>query len=132
VNSTGAILTINAIPPAPGITVTNNCGNSVLSATGTTGVLQWSNGAITPSITTVSPGAYTVKQTVGGCSSATASAVAAPKIAPVLSRNLSGAATGGTAFTYSASSNTAGAVFSWNRAATDGISNIAASGTGNI
>jgi hypothetical protein len=51
VTSTAAILTINAIPATPGITLTNNCESSVLTATGTTVLLLWSTGAITPSIT---------------------------------------------------------------------------------
>ena len=46
VNSIVATLTVNSIPPAPGVTVANNCGNSVLTATGYTGTLLWSNGAL--------------------------------------------------------------------------------------
>ena len=130
--SATAILTVNATPPTPGITVTNNCGNSVLTATGTTGTLLWSSGAITPSITVLSAGTYTLKQIVGGCSSANANAVAAPKVRPVLSSNLTGTATSGTAFTYIASSSTAGTAFTWSRAAVSGVSNAAAGGTGNI
>ena len=132
ITTSTAILTVNAMPPTPGVTVTNNCGNSVLTATGTTGNLLWSTGAITPSITVLSAGAYTVKQTVSGCASATGNAVAAPKVKPVLSSNLSATATSGTVFSYIASSSTAGAVFTWSRAAVSGVSNPAATGTGNI
>jgi len=130
--SAAAILTINAIPATPGITLTNNCENSLLTATGTTGTLLWSTGAVTPSITVSTAGTYTVKQTVSGCASATASAVAAPKIKPVLSGNLSATTTSGTAYAYIASSITTGTTFAWTRAAVTGISNAATSGTGNV
>ncbi len=70
-----------AIPPAPGVTVTNNCGNSVLTATGYTGTLLWSTSETTPSITVTIPGDYTVTQTVNGCSSTPGSGTATP-IAP--------------------------------------------------
>jgi hypothetical protein len=69
-----------AIPSAPIVTVTNNCGNSVLSATGTG--LLWSTGATTASITVPTAGTYTVTQTVGGCTSASGSGVAAPLAVP--------------------------------------------------
>ncbi len=132
VTTAAAILTINAIPATPGITLTNNCGNSVMTATGTTGTLLWSTGAITPSITVTTAGTYTVRQTVSGCTSALASAVAAPKVKPVLSGSLSANATSGTAVNYIAASITPGTAFSWTRAAVAGISNVAASGTGNV
>ena len=71
-----------ATPAAPTVTVVNNCGNSVLTATGTTGTLLWSNGATTASITVTTAATYTVTQTVNGCTSATGSGVAAPKATP--------------------------------------------------
>jgi PKD repeat protein len=73
-----------AVPSAPVVTVTNNCGNSVLSATGTG--LLWSTGATTASITVPTAGTYTVTQTVGGCSSASGSGVAAPLAQPVITQ----------------------------------------------
>ncbi|MDP4683548.1 MAG: PKD domain-containing protein, partial [Crocinitomicaceae bacterium] len=73
-------ITVNAIPSAPVLTVTNNCGNSVLSATGSG--LLWSTGATTASITVSTAGTYTVTQTVGGCTSAAGSGVAAPSSTP--------------------------------------------------
>jgi hypothetical protein len=118
--------------PAPTVTVTNNCGNSVLTATGTTGVLLWSNNATTSSITVTTAGTYSVTQTISGCVSPAASGVAAPKAIPVLSGSLAATATSGVAFTYTASSGTAGTSFGWSRAVVIGISNSAASGTGNI
>jgi len=73
-------ITVNATPSTPLVTVTNNCGNSVLSTTGTS--LLWSTGATTTSITTPTAGTYTVTQTVGGCTSAAGSGVAAPLAVP--------------------------------------------------
>ena len=120
------------IPVAPTVSVVNNCGNSVLTASAFTGTLLWSNGATTSSITVTTAGTYTVTQTVNGCTSATRSGVAAPRTIPSLSSSLTATATSGTAFTYTATSATAGTTFAWTRAAVTGISNAAASGTGNI
>ena len=69
---------------------------------------------------------------MNGCTSAPGSGVAAPKATPVLSGNLTASATSGTAFTYNAASIIAGTTFAWSRATVTGISNPAASGTGNI
>ena len=122
-----------AIPSAPNVSVANNCGNSVLTATGAAGAtFLWSTGASTSSITVTTAGTYTVTQTVNGCTSPLRSSVAGPKTIPVLSSNLSAAATSGTAFTYTATSTTAGTTFAWSRAAVTGISNAAGTGTGNI
>jgi hypothetical protein len=52
-----------AIPSAPVVTVVNNCGSSILTATSFTGSLLWSNGATTSSITVTTAGTYTVAQT---------------------------------------------------------------------
>ena len=131
VNSSSALLTVNSVPSAPTISVTNNCGNSVLTATGT-GSLLWSTGATTSSITVTTAGTYTVTRTVNTCTSPSASAVAAPRVLPVLSSNLAGAVTTGNPFTYTATSVTTGTTFAWSRAAVTGISNSAATGTGNI
>ena len=128
--STPATLTVNA--SAPAVAVTNNCGNSVLTAIGFTGSLLWSNGETTPSITVATPGTYTVKQTINGCISAEGSGLASPQAMPVLSGSLSAIVTSGTAFTYTATSNMEGTAFAWSRAAVTGISNAAASGTGSI
>ena len=65
-----------AIPSPPATSVSDNCGNSVLSATGSN--LLWSTGETTSSITVTSQGAYTVTQTVGGCTSSSASVFANP------------------------------------------------------
>ena len=66
----------------PVVNVANNCGNSILSTTAT-GTLLWTpGGQTTSSITVASAGTYTVTQTVGGCSSAPGSGVAAPTAIP--------------------------------------------------
>jgi hypothetical protein len=70
------------IPEPPIITVSNNCGNSVLSTTGTG--LNWSTGATTPSITVTNSGTYTVTQTSSGCTSSAASGFADPLLIPTV------------------------------------------------
>ena len=71
-----------AIPSAPVIDVADNCGNSLLTASGYTGSLLWSTGATTTSITVTTPGTYTVTQTVNGCTSQAGSGEATPKTIP--------------------------------------------------
>lgn len=78
--SATASVTITGTPSAPTVTVANNCGNSVLTTSGSN--LLWSNGATTPSITVTSAGTYTVTQTVSGCISASGSGIAAPIAIP--------------------------------------------------
>jgi len=73
-------ITVNALPATPVITVSNNCGNSVLTASGSNWL--WSTGATTASITVTTGGTYTVTQTVGGCTSTSGSGVAAPLTVP--------------------------------------------------
>ena len=68
-------------PSAPVVSVTNNCGNSVLS-TNASGSLQWSNGQTTSSITVTDAATYTVTTTVDGCTSAPGSGLSAPKAVP--------------------------------------------------
>ncbi len=72
-------------PAAPTVSVQNNCGESVLTATNFTGDLSWSNGATTASITVTEAGDYTVTQTINGCTSDVATATAAPKPVPTIS-----------------------------------------------
>jgi hypothetical protein len=85
-SGTAAPLTV---PATPGVTVTNNCGSSTLTATGTTGTLLWSTGETTTSITVATAGARTVTQTVGSCTSAAGSGTAAPTIIPAPGVNVS-------------------------------------------
>ncbi len=73
-------MTVNASPSTPIVTVSNNCGNSVLTTSGTS--LLWSTGATTPSITVSTAGTSSVTQTVGGCTSLSGSATAAPIAIP--------------------------------------------------
>ena len=74
-------------PATPTVTVVDNCGNSVLTASGFTGSLLWSTGETTESITVPTAGTYTVTQTVNGCTSPEGSGVAAPNVpsAPIVS-----------------------------------------------
>ena len=131
--SNAATLTVNPIPAAPSVSVTNNCGSSVLTATGAPGAtFSWSNGATTEAITVTANGTYTVNQTVNNCTSAEGSGVAAPKPIPALTSSLTATATSSSAFSYTATSSTAGTTFAWSRAAVTGISNAAATGNGNI
>jgi hypothetical protein len=103
-----------------------------LTASGFTGALLWSTGATTSSITVTTSGTYTVTQTVSGCISPPGSGIAAPATAPVLSSNLSAVATSGVVFNYTPTSGTSGTGFAWSRAVVSGISNTAATGSGNI
>ena len=119
--------------PAPELSVVNNCGNSVLSATGVSGAtFLWNTGQTTSSITVTTGGTYSVTQTVNGCTSPASSGEAVPKTTPVLSSNLSATAISGTAFTYDATSATPNTTFSWSRGTVAGISNAAATGNGDI
>jgi len=103
-----------------------------LTAESFSGSLLWSNGAATSSITVTTPGTYSVTQTLNGTTSAEASGVAAPKVMPTLSSNLSATAASGTVFAYSPASTASGATYTWTRASVTGISNAAASGAGSI
>ncbi|MEZ5104456.1 MAG: hypothetical protein R2757_08170 [Draconibacterium sp.] len=78
-------LTDPAPPNAPFITVENDCGESVLTASNYTGTLNWSTGETTESIVVTEAGDYSVKQIINGCTSSTSSAVATPKITPTIS-----------------------------------------------
>ncbi len=73
-------VTVGSAPPAPVVSVSDNCGSSILTATGSN--LLWSTGETTASITVTSSGTYTVTQTVGGCESDEASVVADPVAVP--------------------------------------------------
>jgi subtilisin-like proprotein convertase family protein len=112
-----------AIPAAPTATVTNNCGNSVLSATGTNPV--WSTGATTASITVTTAGNYTVTQTVGGCTSSPSTIAAAPLAVPIIasgtvtSPTSCGTATGTVQITGSGTGN-----ISWTGSATGSATGV--------
>jgi hypothetical protein len=78
------VMIVNPTPAQPIISVQNNCGNSVLTASGYTGSLTWNTTEVTPSITVSSAGSYNVYQTVNGCESNSANATAAPKLIPTV------------------------------------------------
>jgi hypothetical protein len=75
-------VTVRPLPQSPNVNVDNNCGNSVLTASNTTGTLLWSTGATTASITVFNNGTYSVTQTVAGCTSLPESKTAEPKALP--------------------------------------------------
>ena len=78
--SGSGVATPQEIPSAPTVSVVDNCGNSILTATGAAGAtFLWSTGASTSSITVTTAGTYTVTQTVNGCTSPLRSSVAGPK-----------------------------------------------------
>ncbi len=68
--------------PKPIILVDNQCGQSVLTASGYTGNLTWSTGETLPSITVEEAGIYSVTQTIDGSTSEAAVATATPKEVP--------------------------------------------------
>ncbi len=74
-----------SIPVAPTVSVVNNCGNSVLTASNYSGgTLYWLTGAATVSITVFNSSVYTVTTTVNGCTSSTGSGTSAPKAVPAV------------------------------------------------
>jgi PKD repeat protein len=75
-----------AAPAAPGISIVDGCGSSVLSATGAG--LVWSTGATTTSITVTVAGTYSVTQNVGGCTSAAANITANPLSIPAITQGV--------------------------------------------
>ncbi|MEI9808795.1 MAG: immunoglobulin domain-containing protein [Bacteroidota bacterium] len=82
VNSNPATLTVNLIPSAPTVTVSNNCGSSVLTASNFTGNVimeQYSNDFFYHCYQYAT---YTVTQTVNGCVSPAGSGTSAPKAIP--------------------------------------------------
>jgi hypothetical protein len=132
VYSSSALLKVTAFPVAPVVTVVNNCGSSKLSVASATGSLLWSNGATTPSITVIAPGTFTVTETVNGCTGPAGSGSALPKTKAVLTSSLSVSVKSGDPLNYIPTSSKPGTVFTWSRAAVNGISNPAATGSGNI
>ena len=80
----GSITHLDITPPAPIVSVADNCGYSVLTASGYTGSLYWSNVTTLPSFTVQLPGTFSVTQTINGCTSSSDSGSALPKISPVV------------------------------------------------
>ncbi|HEY6506170.1 MAG TPA: N,N-dimethylformamidase beta subunit family domain-containing protein, partial [Chitinophagaceae bacterium] len=70
------------IPAAPTVTVVNNCGNSVLTASDFSGSLLWSTGETTSSITVTNAAAHTVTQSINGCIGSAGNGISAPKSFP--------------------------------------------------
>jgi large repetitive protein len=71
------------VPPAPVLSVIDNCGSSTISASGIIGALQWNDGS-TVNPRTVSGGSYTAIQTLGTCTSSVSNSITAnPLVIPV-------------------------------------------------
>ena len=75
-------ITVNALPPAPVVTVTDNCDSTSTLSTTAEGILLWSTMDISSAIIVMTPGVYTVTTTVNECTSLPGSGIAAPKISP--------------------------------------------------
>src|ERR1035437_6396979 len=71
-----------ALPATPVVTVIDNCNGTSSLSTTAGGSLLWSTGATGSSIIVSLAGSYTVTQTVGSCTSAAGSGIAAPKTTP--------------------------------------------------
>ena len=152
-NTQNVTVTVNPLPAAPtavNATPATICagGSSNLKATSAGNTIRWytvstggsaigtsasgANFSVNPAVTTTY---YAEALTAAGCSGAarTSVTVTVTQLA-VLSSTLTPAAIcSGTTFSYSATSTTTGATFSWIRAVVAGISNLAGSGsTANI
>jgi len=75
-------ITVNALPPAPVVTVTDNCDSTSTLSTTAEGILLWSTMDISSAIIVMTPGVYTVTTTLNECTSLPGSGIAAPKISP--------------------------------------------------
>ncbi len=141
-------LTLNSVLSAPAI-----CNGATFSYTPTSQVsgvnFSWSRSSvsgITPSTssgtgsisevlnnTTTAPitVTYAYTLTANGCSKTTNITVVVNPT-PVLNSSLTGVVCNNTPYTYTATSATTGSSFTWTRAFVNGITNAAASGSGNI
>ncbi len=149
------VVTVN---PSPVLTSTLTpsaiCNNTTFNYSPTSGtsgaVFNWTRAAVSgisnaaasgtgdPSETlintTPSPVSVTYVYTVSanGCSSTTYNVVVTVNPTPQLTSTLTpGAICSGTTFSYTPTSSTSGATYAWSRAAVAGISNTAATGSGN-
>src|SRR5690606_28854135 len=98
VSGSGTAAPLNSTVPVPTVSVSNQCGESVLTASGYTGTLLWSNGSTANAITVTQAGNYSVTQTINDCSSAPAVVTAAPKVVPVLTSSLAVTTNSGVTF----------------------------------
>ena len=152
-NTQNVTVTVNPLPAAPtavSATPVSICsgGSATLKATSAGNAIRWytvatggtsigtsasgANFPVTLSTTTTYYAEAFI--TSSGCSSTTRTAITVTVTPlPVLSSSLTATACSSTPFSYSATSSTTGATFSWIRAVKTGISNAAGSGSnGNI
>ncbi len=81
----GSISHTNINSSSPALSVNDQCGYSVLTASGFTGSLLWSTNETTPSINVTSAGLYSVTQNISGCVSPPAIISASPLTLPSVS-----------------------------------------------
>jgi gliding motility-associated-like protein len=150
------VVTVN---PTPALTSTTSpsaiCSGTIFSyvpTSGTTGTtFSWSRAAVTGISNASATGTgnpnevltntsaapvnvtYVYSLTANGCANTTTyNVVVTVNPSPILTSTLAPAAIcSGTAFSYTPTSPTSGVIFNWSRAAVAGISNTAATGTGN-
>lgn len=82
-STTTQTININSVPATPTVSVQNNCGNAVITASGGTSY-QWSTGATGSSITVTNSNPVTVTSSNNGCLSSPATANPSPKQVPTV------------------------------------------------
>lgn len=83
-STTTQTVTVNTVPSAPTVNVADNCGNSVLTATGGSGY-SWSTGSTASSVTVTTSNTVTVTQSNQGCISPATTVAPNPKPLPTVS-----------------------------------------------
>jgi len=78
----GITYTVNPVPVAPDVSVTDNCDGTSLLSTTASGSLLWSTGETTQQIIVTSAGDYSVTTSVNGCTSPQNTVTAAPGVTP--------------------------------------------------
>jgi hypothetical protein len=104
----------------------------VLTVNSFSGSLLWNTGETTASITVTNAGIYTVTETLNGCTGQPGSGTASPSPKPFLTSSLTAFVKSGDPFSYTATSSESNTTLTWSRAVVSGISNPAATGSGNI
>ncbi|GIZ14991.1 alpha-amylase family glycosyl hydrolase [Capnocytophaga catalasegens] len=77
------LVTIQSVPIAPTISVDNQCGKTLLTASNYTGALKWSTGETTATIEVRQGGTYSVSQKIGDCESAPATQLVTIQSVPI-------------------------------------------------
>lgn len=77
-------ITVNAIPPIPDVTVSDDCDGTSTLTTTALGTILWSTMATSSAIIVTDPGIYSVTTTIDGCTSLPGSGTASPKSSPAI------------------------------------------------